>query len=114
MLLHVLLKLLFIYLYYVKQNYCLINPDVVGSIEYLYFPCIVGSRLGPKNSHKNGAGDLSRNRTVGLRIGRGESLGDIMGGMTAVAEGVLTSKSAHALASKLGVEVGFFVCFFLP
>lgn len=38
-------------------------------------------------------GDLSRNRTVGLRIGKGEKLADItssMGG--AVAEGVLTSK----------------------
>ena len=50
------------------------------------------------------AGDLSRNRTVGLRIGRGESLESIMGSMKAVAEGVLTSRSAHALAQKLGVE----------
>ena len=39
-----------------------------------------------------GAGDLSRNRTVGLRIGKGESLADITASMTAVAEGVLTSK----------------------
>ena len=41
-------------------------------------------------------GDLSRNRTVGLRIGRGESLDAIcasMGGSHA--EGVLTAKSAH-------------------
>lgn len=38
------------------------------------------------------AGDLSRNRTVGLRIGKGESLADITASMTAVAEGVLTSK----------------------
>lgn len=39
-----------------------------------------------------GAGDLSRNRTVGLRIGKGESLADITASMTAVAEGVLTSR----------------------
>jgi NAD-dependent glycerol-3-phosphate dehydrogenase C-terminus len=38
------------------------------------------------------AGDLSRNRTVGLRIGKGESMQEIMKSMNAVAEGVLTSK----------------------
>ncbi len=37
-------------------------------------------------------GDLSRNRTVGLRIGRGEKLADITASMKAVAEGVLTSR----------------------
>lgn len=49
-------------------------------------------------------GDLSRNRTVGLRIGKGESLEYITASMAAVAEGVLTSRSAHNLAVKLGVE----------
>lgn len=44
------------------------------------------------------AGDLSRNRTVGLRLGKGENLKDIIDTMKAVAEGVLTSKSAHQLA----------------
>jgi hypothetical protein len=44
------------------------------------------------------AGDLSRNRTVGLRLGKGETLKQIMGSMKAVAEGVLTSRSAHLLA----------------
>ena len=39
-------------------------------------------------------GDLSRNRTVGLRIGRGEKLADITASMKAVAEGVLTSRRA--------------------
>ena len=38
------------------------------------------------------AGDLSRNRTVGLRIGKGETLQQIIDSMTAVAEGVLTSR----------------------
>jgi len=49
-------------------------------------------------------GDLSRNRTVGLRIGKGESLQQITTSMSAVAEGVLTSRSAHNLAAKLGVD----------
>eukprot|EP00878_Enallax_costatus_P006700 GHUV01007024.1.p1 GENE.GHUV01007024.1~~GHUV01007024.1.p1 ORF type:complete len:332 (+),score=54.13 GHUV01007024.1:182-1177(+) len=50
-------------------------------------------------------GDLSRNRTVGLRLGRGEKLSEITSSMHgAVAEGVLTSKSAHNLALKLSVE----------
>ncbi|KAI8477206.1 MAG: NAD-dependent glycerol-3-phosphate dehydrogenase [Monoraphidium minutum] len=50
-------------------------------------------------------GDLSRNRTVGLRIGKGEKLDDIthsMGG--AVAEGVLTSRSAYELARRMGTH----------
>ncbi|GAB4816038.1 hypothetical protein N2152v2_003084 [Parachlorella kessleri] len=49
-------------------------------------------------------GDLSRNRTVGMRLGKGEKLDDIMKTMTAVAEGVLTSKSAHDLAKKKGID----------
>ena len=50
-------------------------------------------------------GDLSRNRTVGFKIGQGERLKDILGDMRMVAEGVLTSKSAFLLSQKLGVEV---------
>jgi glycerol-3-phosphate dehydrogenase (NAD(P)+) len=51
-------------------------------------------------------GDLSRNRTVGLRLGRGEALAAITASMHgAVAEGVLTSRSAYALSRRLGVEV---------
>lgn len=42
---------------------------------------------------------------MGLRIGKGEKLSTISDGMTAVAEGVLTSLSAHQLAKKLGVDV---------
>lgn len=48
-------------------------------------------------------GDLSRNRTVGVRLGRGETLEQIQRGAVTVAEGVLTSKSAWALAQQLGV-----------
>jgi glycerol-3-phosphate dehydrogenase len=51
-------------------------------------------------------GDLSRNRTVGLRLGRGEALAAITASMHgAVAEGVLTSRSAYNLSRRLGVEV---------
>jgi len=48
-------------------------------------------------------GDLSRNRTVGIELGRGRKLGDILGGMRMVAEGVKTTESACQLAQKLKV-----------
>ncbi len=50
-------------------------------------------------------GDLSRNRTVGMELGRGRTLEEILAGMTMVAEGVKTTLSAFQLAEKLGVEV---------
>ncbi len=50
-------------------------------------------------------GDLSRNRTVGIELGRGRKLPEILAGMTQVAEGVRTTRSAHELARKLGVEM---------
>lgn len=50
-------------------------------------------------------GELSRNRTVGFRLGQGERIGDILASMTQVAEGVRTAKSAHDLARKLGVDM---------
>lgn len=51
-------------------------------------------------------GDLSRNRSVGLRLGRGERLADITASMHgAVAEGVLTSRAAYELSKRLRVEV---------
>ena len=50
-------------------------------------------------------GELSRNRAVGLGLGRGEKLQGILAGMTQVAEGVRTAKSVHDLAQKLGVDV---------
>lgn len=60
----------------------------------------------------SGAGDLiatcfskhSRNRTVGERLGRGESLGQITASMQMVAEGIPTTKSAYECARKLSVE----------
>jgi len=50
-------------------------------------------------------GDLSRNRQVGLRLGRGESLEAILADMKMVAEGVKNSKTICALAQKAGVEL---------
>jgi glycerol-3-phosphate dehydrogenase (NAD(P)+) len=50
-------------------------------------------------------GDLSRNRSVGLALGQGRSLSEILGEMRMVAEGVKTAESAWNLARKLGVEM---------
>ncbi len=61
----------------------------------------------------SGIGDLmvtcmsrhSRNRYVGVEIGKGRRLADIVGGMVMVAEGIATTESAYALAARVGVEV---------
>lgn len=50
-------------------------------------------------------GDLSRNRTVGMELGRGKTLDAILGSMNMVAEGVQTTLSAFQLAQKIGVDV---------
>ena len=50
-------------------------------------------------------GDLSRNRHVGLELGRGKGLGEILAAMSEVAEGVKTRKAAHDLAANLNVEM---------
>ena len=47
---------------------------------------------------------LSRNYTVGERIGRGEKIGEILAGMKQVAEGVNNCVIARDLAARLGVE----------
>jgi glycerol-3-phosphate dehydrogenase (NAD(P)+) len=59
-----------------------------------------------------GMGDLvttaisrhSRNRWVGERLGRGETLEQVMGGMVMVAEGVNTAQAAFELGRRRGVE----------
>jgi glycerol-3-phosphate dehydrogenase (NAD(P)+) len=51
-------------------------------------------------------GDLSRNRSVGVELGKGRSLPEIIGGMRgAVAEGVLTTRAAVDLARNKNVEM---------
>ncbi|HTM21991.1 MAG TPA: NAD(P)H-dependent glycerol-3-phosphate dehydrogenase [Kofleriaceae bacterium] len=49
------------------------------------------------------SGDLSRNRQVGLALGRGQRLAEVVAEMRMVAEGVKTTKVAHDLSQKLGV-----------
>lgn len=50
-------------------------------------------------------GDLSRNRTVGLGLGQGKKLKEVLAGMSQVAEGVKTTMSAHQLAQRVGVDM---------
>lgn len=50
-------------------------------------------------------GELSRNRTVGLKIGEGLTLEEITGGMNMVAEGIKNTRSAHELGLKMQVAM---------
>ncbi|NQS72460.1 MAG: NAD(P)-dependent glycerol-3-phosphate dehydrogenase [Desulfobulbaceae bacterium] len=50
-------------------------------------------------------GNLSRNRTVGLKLGAGKSLEQALAEMTMVAEGVKTTLSCYHLAQTTGVEM---------
>ena len=76
----------------------------------------LGVCLGAKPetfSGLSGIGDLivtcssqhSRNRSVGGRLGKGESLEEIMGGMKQVAEGIWNAKAARDLAAEHGIEM---------
>ena len=75
----------------------------------------LGSRLGGRRETfqgLSGIGDLmvtcfsrhSRNRHVGERLGKGESLAAITAAMSMIAEGVPTARSAYALARRLEIE----------
>ena len=50
-------------------------------------------------------GDLSRNRSVGLQLGRGKTLEQINREMEMVAEGIKTTRSAYHLARKMQIEM---------
>lgn len=50
-------------------------------------------------------GDLSRNRYVGVQLGRGQKLDQILSGMTMIAEGVRTCHAAFALGQKMDVDL---------
>lgn len=76
----------------------------------------LGTALGAKPETfmgLSGIGDLmvtcmsrhSRNRGVGERLGKGETLEDIMGSMKMVAEGVWNCQAAAELAAEKGVSV---------
>ncbi len=49
--------------------------------------------------------DQSRNRQVGLALGRGSSLADTLAGLGQVAEGVGTAREVWSLARRLGVDM---------
>jgi glycerol-3-phosphate dehydrogenase (NAD(P)+) len=76
----------------------------------------LGHALGARPetfSGLSGIGDLittcvspyGRNRAVGLRIGHGETIDDIVASMDQVAEGVRTTESVRDLARRAGVEM---------
>lgn len=50
-------------------------------------------------------GDLSRNRTVGLKLGEGKKLDQILKEMKMVAEGVKTTKSVYDLVKQYDIEM---------
>ena len=50
-------------------------------------------------------GELSRNRTVGVELGKGRRLDEILNAMDTIAEGVSTARAAHALAQKHGIDM---------
>lgn len=50
-------------------------------------------------------GDLSRNRRVGLALGSGRSLAEVLAELGQVAEGVVTARSAWELGQRVGVEM---------
>ena len=50
-------------------------------------------------------GELSRNRAVGVRLGRGEALADILGSSSQVAEGVATAGVVVTLARRFRVAL---------
>jgi glycerol-3-phosphate dehydrogenase (NAD(P)+) len=50
-------------------------------------------------------GGLSRNRRVGVELGRGRTLSEIIDEMNEVAEGVKTAKSAYMLSQREGVDM---------
>ncbi len=76
----------------------------------------LGKRLNAEDSTFSGlsgigdliltcTGDLSRNRTVGIKLGKGQPLKDIVNQMSMIAEGVKTTRSVYDLAVKLNIEM---------
>jgi len=83
-----------------------------GLVEMSRLACAEGSRSdtlaglsGLGDLVLTCTGDLSRNRHVGIELGRGRSLADILGHMRMVAEGVRTTSAALALGERHGVEL---------
>lgn len=75
----------------------------------------IGTKLGAKPETFYGltclgdlvltcTGDLSRNRQLGIQLGKGKTLKEITKNMKMVAEGVLTVKSAYSMIKKFNVQ----------
>ena len=75
----------------------------------------IGTRLGAKPETFYGmtglgdlvltcTGELSRNRQLGIQLGKGKNLKEITENMKMVAEGVLTVKSAYSLIKKFNIQ----------
>jgi glycerol-3-phosphate dehydrogenase (NAD(P)+) len=83
-----------------------------GLVEMSRLACAEGSRRetlaglsGLGDLVLTCTGDLSRNRRVGIELGRGRALPDILSHMKMVAEGVRTTGAALALGARHGVEL---------
>ena len=50
-------------------------------------------------------GSLSRNRAVGVEVGKGRTLEEVLNDRETVAEGVVTAQSARELSAREGVEM---------
>ena len=83
-----------------------------GLAEMMRFGAFLGAN--PLTfSGLSGIGDLvltctstqSRNYSVGLQLGRGKKLDDILSHMNMVAEGVYTTRSAYALSRRHGIDM---------
>ena len=83
-----------------------------GLAEISRLACAVGGRRDTL-AGLSGLGDLiltctgglSRNRQVGVELGKGRSLAEILSGMKMVAEGVRTTGAALELGARHGVEL---------
>lgn len=83
-----------------------------GLVEMSRLACAEGSRRetlaglsGLGDLVLTCTGDLSRNRHVGIELGRGRALNDILSEMRMVAEGIRTTSAALALGRRHGVEL---------
>jgi glycerol-3-phosphate dehydrogenase (NAD(P)+) len=83
-----------------------------GLVEVARLACAMGARRdtlaglsGLGDLILTCTGELSRNRHVGVELGRGRPIGEILSGMRMVAEGVRTTHAALALGAQHGVEL---------
>lgn len=88
-----------------------------GLVEMSRFGAAMGAE--PDTFHGlAGVGDLittcfsphGRNRKVGERLGKGETLGQILASMPAISEGVTTAKAVHERTKPMGLEMPITSC----